>query len=120
MQGTRYPRAAGAGPVAVFGVDTMVHGIPTNWTVYSWGYTSNRMTGVLLAVKTALIDACTKVTVLTDTAMLADAWATALLVLGRERGLEIAEREGIAALFIDRGADGFVTTASKRFATATA
>ncbi|AKO99050.1 Thiamin biosynthesis lipoprotein ApbE (plasmid) [Marinovum algicola DG 898] len=60
------------------------------------------------------------VTVLTDTAMLADAWATALLVLGRERGLEIAEREGIAALFIDRGADGFVTTASKRFATATA
>ena len=46
--------------------------------------------------------------------------AVALLVLGRERGLEIAERKGIAALFIDRGADGFVTTASKRFATATA
>ncbi|WP_323765249.1 FAD:protein FMN transferase [Marinovum sp.] len=60
------------------------------------------------------------VTVLTENAMLADAWATALLVLGRERGLEIAEREGIAALFIDRAAEGFVTTASDRFAAVTA
>lgn len=61
------------------------------------------------------------VTVLTENAMLADAWATALLVLGRERGLEVAEREGIAALFIERTADkGFAPTASSQFAAVTA
>lgn len=32
--------------------------------------------------------------------MVADAWATALLVLGHERGLTIAEDQGIAVLFI--------------------
>lgn len=60
------------------------------------------------------------VTVLTDSAMQADAWATALLVLGRERGLEIAERQGLAALFIERGTEGFVSTASTGFAAVTA
>lgn len=42
------------------------------------------------------------VTVLAETAMLADAWATALLALGAERGLPIAEEEAIAALFLAR------------------
>ncbi len=64
------------------------------------------------------------VTVLTDNAMLADAWATALLVLGRERGLEIANDRDMAVLFIDRdGAgdkSGFKATASDRFADLTA
>jgi len=64
------------------------------------------------------------VTVLTDNAMLADAWATALLVLGRERGLEIANDRDLAALFIDRsganGDEGFTTTASTRFDALTA
>lgn len=40
------------------------------------------------------------VTVLAETCMLADAWATALLVLGLERGLEMAEQLGLRALFI--------------------
>lgn len=40
------------------------------------------------------------VTVLADKAVEADAWATALLAAGQERGMVIAEREGIAALFI--------------------
>lgn len=55
-------------------------------------------------------------TVLTEDAMLADAWATAMLVLGRKRGLEIAESEGLAVLFIDReqGA-GFSTATSSHF-----
>jgi len=60
------------------------------------------------------------VTVLAESAMLADAWATALLVHGTERGLEIANQLNLAALFIDRHADtgenGFVTTSSNRFA----
>lgn len=42
------------------------------------------------------------VTVLAETAVEADAWATALLAAGQERGMAIAEREGIAALFIAR------------------
>jgi thiamine biosynthesis lipoprotein len=39
----------------------------------------------------------------------ADAWATALLVLGPDRGLEVAEREGLAAYLIVREGEGFVT-----------
>lgn len=45
------------------------------------------------------------VTVLAETAALADAWATALLALGTERGLPIAEEQGLAALFILRSDD---------------
>ncbi len=60
------------------------------------------------------------VTVLAENTMLADAWATAMLVLGTERGLEIANQRDLAVLFIDRKADagnnGFVSAASNRFA----
>jgi thiamine biosynthesis lipoprotein len=44
--------------------------------------------------------------VISETAMHADAWATALLVLGPERGLEMARREGLAANLIIRTAQG--------------
>ncbi len=57
--------------------------------------------------------ATASVTVLTENAMLADAWATALLVVGRERGMEIAQRQNLAALFIDRE----VTSGKVRFNT---
>ncbi|KPD11745.1 FAD:protein FMN transferase [Phaeobacter sp. 11ANDIMAR09] len=59
------------------------------------------------------------VTVLAENAMMADGWATALLALGQERGLRIAESEGLAVLFIarspDSGATGFETTTSSQF-----
>jgi len=59
-------------------------------------------------------------TVLAENTMLADAWSTAMLALGTERGLEIANRLDLAVLFIDRSAaesdNGFVSLASKRFA----
>lgn len=59
------------------------------------------------------------VTVLADTAMRADAWATALLVLGAERGMPIAEEQNLAVLFISRDPSlselEFMTTASERF-----
>lgn len=45
------------------------------------------------------------VTVRAATAMQADAWATALMVLGRERGSEIAATQGLEALFVERDAD---------------
>ena len=40
------------------------------------------------------------VTVLAPTAMAADAWATALMVLGRERGAALADRLGLKAVFV--------------------
>ncbi|MDJ0859799.1 MAG: FAD:protein FMN transferase [Dinoroseobacter sp.] len=46
-------------------------------------------------------------TVLAENAMLADAWATAMLTLGRERGLEIAEAQNLAVLFVER--DGTIS-----------
>jgi thiamine biosynthesis lipoprotein len=46
------------------------------------------------------------VTVVHETAALADAWATALCVLGPEAGFEMARREGIAAAFITTGPGG--------------
>lgn len=46
------------------------------------------------------------VTVIAESTMRADAWATALLVLGPERGLALAERQGLAALFIEHADPG--------------
>ena len=42
----------------------------------------------------------------------ADAWATALAVLGHEEGHRVAEREGLAVHFLVRGADGAFTSLS--------
>ncbi|MDX1653647.1 MAG: FAD:protein FMN transferase [Candidatus Competibacteraceae bacterium] len=47
------------------------------------------------------------VSVVAEDCARADAWATALLVLGPERGLAVARREGLAAFFIVIGEDGF-------------
>ncbi|PIE09061.1 MAG: thiamine biosynthesis protein ApbE [Rhodobacterales bacterium] len=64
----------------------------------------------------------TSVTVLAENAMMADAWATAMLALGAERGLEVAAQHGIAAFFISRsGTDAdasHVTAESAAFAAA--
>lgn len=49
------------------------------------------------------------VTVVADDCMRADALATALIVLGSERGFELAERSSIAAHFIERIAPGRYT-----------
>ena len=46
------------------------------------------------------------VTVLHDSAMLADAWATAITVLGHERGMALATRQGLAARLIRREGSG--------------
>ncbi len=48
------------------------------------------------------------VTVISPQTMRADAMATALMVLGPDAGYTLADREGLAALFIVRSADGFV------------
>lgn len=63
-------------------------------------------------------------TVLADSAMLADAWSTALLILGREKGLEVAADHNLAVQFIERSTDvdrpGFTTYVSDRFKALTA
>ncbi len=46
------------------------------------------------------------VSVLHAQCLWADAWSTALTVLGRERGMALARAHGIAALFLQREADG--------------
>lgn len=56
------------------------------------------------------------VTVIAESTAFADAMATALLVLGSDDGLALAERENIAALFIDRSAAGIQSIASTGFA----
>jgi FAD:protein FMN transferase len=47
-------------------------------------------------------------TVMTTSATVADAWATALMVMG-EKGLLLAEREGIAAMLMWRREDGSIS-----------
>ncbi|NIM43473.1 MAG: FAD:protein FMN transferase [Hydrogenophaga sp.] len=49
------------------------------------------------------------VSVLHAECLWADAWSTALTVAGREQGLALAEAHGIAALFVQREADGCLT-----------
>jgi thiamine biosynthesis lipoprotein len=45
----------------------------------------------------------------------ADGLSTLLMVLGPERGLAFAEREGIKALFVTRSEQGFVSQRSSAF-----
>ncbi len=47
------------------------------------------------------------VTVVHPSSMLADAWATALIVLGTEQARAVAEAEGLAVYFIERDGEGF-------------
>lgn len=49
------------------------------------------------------------VTVVHGQCMAADAWSTALTVLGADQGLALAERQGLAARFVTRDADGGFT-----------
>jgi len=54
-------------------------------------------------------------TVVHTSTMTADALATAMLVLGRERGLALAQREGLAVFLIERNKQGFKEYASPAF-----
>ena len=105
-------------------IDISGHGMATsgdyrnyrehNGTRYS--HIINPRTGEPVTHRTA------SVTVLAQDAMLADAWATALLVLGKDEGMKVARRQDIAALFIFRDpeqaapdAGGFGVLMSPRF-----
>ncbi len=55
------------------------------------------------------------VTVLSETAMEADAWATAFMVLGAEDGLRLAEQLHLPVLFITKTAQGFSETSTSAY-----
>lgn len=55
------------------------------------------------------------VTVLHADCMLADAWSTALMVLGAQAGMAVAEKEQLAALWIERVDGGVVEHGSSAF-----
>ncbi len=61
----------------------------------------------------------TSVTVLAENAMMADAWATAMLALGQEKGMQLAEEHKLAVYFISRdvtgGDDAYITSYSSAF-----
>ncbi len=56
------------------------------------------------------------VSVIANTAMEADALATAFMVMGSEHGLALAEQEAIAAMFLTRGTSGISEYMSGQFA----
>lgn len=56
------------------------------------------------------------VSVVAESCRKADAWATALMVLGPEEGLKTAEAENLAALFLVREGELFVERSSSAFA----
>jgi thiamine biosynthesis lipoprotein len=58
------------------------------------------------ALQQPLSNTLAAVTVLAATCMLADAWATALLVAGERAGVALACARGIDALFLVREGDG--------------
>ena len=55
------------------------------------------------------------VSVLAETALEADAWSTALMVLGTEAALALAEVQGLSVLLIERSEGGFVSHRSGLF-----
>ena len=55
------------------------------------------------------------VTVLAETAMAADGWATAMLSLGQTAGMELAEQHQIAVLFITKDEKKFIINTSSYF-----
>jgi thiamine biosynthesis lipoprotein len=56
------------------------------------------------------------VVVVSSTALRADAWATALNVLGEREGYALAEEQGVAALFVTRRAGAWIQRATPAFA----
>ncbi len=56
------------------------------------------------------------VTVVHPSAMMADAWATALTVLGADDAFSVAQAQGLAVYLIQRDGDGFTSRYSEAFA----
>ena len=59
--------------------------------------------------------ALASVTVLAEDCTMADAWSTALMILGPDEGYEMAIEERLAALFIVTSGEAFIEKATPLF-----
>lgn len=81
-----------------------------------WDVGGSRLAHTMDARQVAPVNnAVASVTVLANTCMHADAWATALLVAGPGEGLAMAQRMGLEALFLLRRPEGLVDLGLGRF-----
>lgn len=75
-----------------------------------YSHTINPITGRPIEHKLAAVH------VIMDSATMADAWATALMVAGENQGVELANKQGIAAIFVSRNSQGgFESLMSQEF-----
>ena len=75
-----------------------------HWVQHKGKSYSHTMNGTMLEPSSNRLAA---VSVVASSCMLADAWATALLVLGEETGIALARERGMEALFVLHEGDGF-------------
>lgn len=114
------PRAAGRSVHSIVGLSekgVATSGDYRNFFEYEgriYSHTIDPRTGYPVA------HAAASVTVVAETAALADAMATALLVLGPDAGLPVAEEQELAVYYLVRVGDSFQARASRLFATAVA
>ena len=95
---------------AVWGtVDLRDEGISTSGDYRSWFEVGGVRYAHLIDPRTGearrMVGA--SVSVVHESVAVADAWDTALAVLGADEGYDVAVREGLAALFLTRAGDGF-------------
>lgn len=119
--GVEKPEMSGNGLQEVLGVSNLGMASSGDYRNYfeqdgvRYSHIINPMTGRPITHTTAAT------TVVAENAMMADAWATAMLILGKDRGMEIAESRDMAVLFIERDSDAtdmrFKATPSSRYAT---
>ncbi|NYT61019.1 FAD:protein FMN transferase [Alcaligenaceae bacterium] len=75
-----------------------------HWTEFQGEHYAHTMNS---ALREPLRNRLASVSVVASSCILADAWATALLVLGEEAGIELAQTRGMDALFVLHDGDGF-------------
>lgn len=104
--GVETPQALGGGVFKVVGLSGL--GLATSGDYRNYFERDGRRFSHLIDPGTGhpITHRTASATVLAENAMLADAWSTAMLTLGRTRGMEIAQERGLAVLFIDRETEG--------------
>ncbi len=122
--GIETPSATSGGILGVVGVSGMGLASSGDYRNYfeedgqRYSHLIDPQTGRPVTHKTA------SATVLAENAMLADAWSTAMLILGKDRGLEIAAAENVAVQFVERDQNSatlkFNTYTSEAFKSLTA
>ncbi|MEM9734283.1 MAG: FAD:protein FMN transferase [Pseudomonadota bacterium] len=103
--GVEIPRATGSGVMEIVGISNLGMASSGDYRNYfeqngvRYSHLLDPITGMPISHHSA------SATVLAEDGMLADAWATAMLILGRKEGMKIADENNIAVMFIDRDFD---------------